>query len=217
MRRRSSITCVISLFCAACAPDLRFGDDARYLDAGGHDDGDVIPAPDGGDPLPPGGPKVKITYAAEGFFARVDATHPDEWVYLDLDTGTQIAPATPEDDPAWDIAFRRSNIATNGGVTGTGGVVVASLRAPFADVMAPPAGGFEADRADSDDEDTIPDYAFRFWYVYDVETHVLTPDAITYVVATTEGAYVKLALRSYYDGFGTSGSPSFDYRALSSP
>jgi hypothetical protein len=201
---------LLALAFCGCAPDLTLGDDSRYLDASAqHEDATLDGA------LPPqGGPHVTHTLTEQGLLTRINAQSAEDWVYLDLDTGLEITPATADNDPTWDIAFRRSNVATNGGITGTGGVTVASSSAPFSDVTTAPDTGFVTDLADGDDEDTLPDYAFRFWYLYDESTHVLTPDAITYVVRTTTGAFVKLRLAGYYDHVGTSGSPSFHSERL---
>lgn len=208
MKTLSSVLASLLLL-VGCAPDLHFGDDSRYLDAS-LDDGSLM---DGAVP-PVGGPHVTHAVTELGLFTRVQAHDAETWVYLDLDTGLEVTPTSPEDDDVWDVAFRRSNIATNGGVTGTGGVVVASVPMELAEVTSPPLEGYVSDLVDSDDEDTLPDYAFRNWYLYDVETHVLTPAPITYVVRTTSGAHIALRIASYYDAVGTSGSPSFHSRAL---
>ena len=76
------------------------------------------------------------------------------------------------------------------------------------------AFAYATDVADGDDDDTLPDYVFRTWYDYDTTTHVLTPADRTYVVRTTAGTFVKLRMTAYYDGVGTSGSPSFRWVAL---
>lgn len=195
---------------AGCTPDLGFGDDSRYQDASMDDAAITV---DGETP-PVGGPHITHRFAEGGFLARVNATHPEAWIYLDLDTGLEVMPETPGSDDTWDIAFRRSNIATNGGISGTGDAAAAPLMADFAGVSVAPADGYEVDLEDGGDEDTIPDYVFRGWYLYDSGTHILTPAPITYVVRTTLGSYVKIRITGYYDAFGTSGHPSFHWAAL---
>lgn len=199
---------ILLVVLVACAPDLEFGDDSRYVDASVPDveaDGGVVPV---------GGPHVVHTVEGHGYRAAVNAQDYVAWVYVDLDTGLEVIPVDAANDNAWDVAFRRSNIAVNGGVTGSGDVEVAVLATPFDDVTSAPAGGYVTDVADGDDDDTLPDYVFRAWYDYDTTTHVLTPADHTYVVHTTAGAFVKLRMTAYYDAVGTSGSPSFRWVAL---
>lgn len=58
----------------------------------------------------------------------LDATDPNSWVYYDLDTFTVVQPDDPENDVVWDIAFKRFVIKVNGGVSGIGGVEIASQK-----------------------------------------------------------------------------------------
>ena len=52
--------------------------------------------------------------------AVINATSQTDWVYLDLESSTMVAPATPEDSTEWDLGFRRYKVMINGGVSGTG-------------------------------------------------------------------------------------------------
>ena len=151
---------------------------------------------------------------------NVDASDTEQWIYVDLDSRTEVMPADPLDDAVWDLAFRRFHVVLNGGVSGTGGVTAASVGdTAFEAVQAPAAGAFVTDTADGDDEDTLPDYVISGgsdpWYAYDVTTHVLTPKARVFVVSTTEGALVKVAIERYYDGAGGPGHPTLRYARIS--
>ena len=152
----------------------------------------------------------------------VDASDAERWVYVDLDAQAEVQPADPAGDPTWDLAFRRFHVASNGGVSGTGGVSVARVDGlPFVDVTLPSAASFETDRADGEDDDALPDYVFSGgvdpWYAYDVETHVLTPKTRVYVLRTTAGAAVKVAVERYYDDAGGSGHPTLRYARVPTP
>ena len=57
-----------------------------------------------------------------------DATDSKKWVYYDLDNFSIVNPIDPENDDAWDIAFKRFVIKVNGGVSGAGGVEVATFK-----------------------------------------------------------------------------------------
>ena len=52
------------------------------------------------------------------------------------------------------------------------------------------------------------------WYAYDVTTHVLTPKPRVFVVRTTDGNLVKVAIERYYDGAGGSGHPTLRYERI---
>ena len=119
--------------------------------------GDISPSADAGSPgadpeeaLPgPGGAQVAFTQHADGYYqATVDASG-DDWVYIDVDTQTQVFPEDPAASAAWDIAHRGVNLKLNGGVSGAppGGVEAAVYADkiaedeayPFADIAeAPP-------------------------------------------------------------------------------
>ncbi|MCH9829336.1 MAG: HmuY family protein [Gammaproteobacteria bacterium] len=77
---------------------------------------------DGGDELAelpgPGGAQIRFADAGDYYSATVDASGSD-WVYLDVDSQTQVAPASPQASEEWDIAFLGTAIKLNGGVSGT--------------------------------------------------------------------------------------------------
>lgn len=67
----------------------------------------------------PGGPQVVFSKTEGGLYhASVDASGSD-WIYIDLDSQTQVFPASPEASDDWDIAHRGPEIKLNGGVSGT--------------------------------------------------------------------------------------------------
>jgi len=150
------------------------------------------------------GAKVATSRDGETYLTRIDSTSPDAWVYLDLETGAEV-----DASARWDLATQRFHIQLNGGVSGSGGVEVAPLRDVALDaVTTAPAEGWITDAADGADDNTLPDLAFEQgdgWYQYSVTTHVLTPWPMVWVVRTTEGTAVKIAIESYYDDAGTSG------------
>lgn len=151
----------------------------------------------------------------------VDATHEEDWVYMDLDTGLEVTVAAPATSPAWDLAFKRFQVKSNGGISGTGGVTAAKLSgADFDALTHAPAEGWIVDAEDSEDEGAEPDFVFLtdgFWYHYDLATHALTPADQAYVVKSSAGAYFKLAFLGYYDEVGSSGFPSFKWAPVAAP
>jgi len=153
----------------------------------------------------------------------VDATSETEWRYLDLETGLAVTPADPANSDAWDLGFRRYNLITNGGVSGSGGG--AAVRLPdvaFEGLTEAPETGWMADAADiAEDNDTGPDTAFNGgvesvndWYDYDSASHRLSPRAVTFAVRSTLGNFFKIEMLGYYDDVGTPGMLRFRWARI---
>lgn len=149
--------------------------------------------------------KVTTTRSADGTYMTViDSTSATEWTHADFESGMQAAPTA-----AWDLRFQRFHISTNGGVSGDGGVQIASIKdVPFAQVTSPPTTGWISDAPDGEDVNTDPEYAFEQgegWYDYNPMTHVVMPKPLVWIVKTNGGATVKLEITKYYDDAGTAG------------
>jgi len=189
----------LALGAAACADDLDHD----------HDD------PDAGDTVPS---RVTNTANADGTTTtRVDASGEAVWVYLDLESKAEVeATAT-----SWDLAFQRTKIMVDGGVSGSGNVAVAIVDGvDFGGMAVAPGDGYVTDEADGADMNTDPDLAFlrdMGWYSYNPMTHVITPRERVYVVRSVEGAYLKVQMINYYDDAGTAGFPTFRWAAIRPP
>ncbi|MFA5939796.1 MAG: HmuY family protein [Sinimarinibacterium sp.] len=115
--------------------------------------GDISPpAAETPDPEPqidlpgPGGTQAVFAKDAAGWYhASVDASGAD-WVYIDLDTQTQVFPADPAASDAWDIAHKGVDIKLNGGVSGVppSGVEVAVFADKVAEDSAYPFAAIDA-------------------------------------------------------------------------
>lgn len=201
-RTRARVLFGVSLAtCAACAPLLE------------------LPKADESDA---GAPQISSSTQGDATLTRVDATDDARWVYFDCDTGAEVSPEDPTNSDAWDLAFQRFRVISNGGVSGTGGVIVAPLPgAAFDDIDEAPTDGWVNDRLDSDDDDdTDRDSAFlgeATWYDYDDGGHTLSPNDVVYVVRATGGAYYKLRFVGYYDDAGTAGYPTFSWARVAAP
>ena len=65
-----------------------------------------------------GGPDLTISEHEDGYQqATVDASQ-SEWIYIDLETFSQVFPDDPNADDVWDLAFEAAAIKTNGSVSG---------------------------------------------------------------------------------------------------
>jgi hypothetical protein len=167
---------------------------------------------------------VHATKGADGWLGTIDATAKDPdsgtaiFTGVDLDTGLEAA----LDQGAWDLAFGRSNIRSNSGWDGDGGVRTAVLRdAGLATITRAPATGYVVDLPPVVDggEPVTPfdDRAGWAWYDYDGELHTLSPKKATWVVNSTTGRYYALELLSYYDGFGVGGLYSVHWVEVPAP
>jgi hypothetical protein len=184
---RISMACTLALL-GGCAEDLS---DALADDDDGGDDGGA-----------------QIEHVDEDGVVRtiVDATASDGWVYLDLESRSQVAITDPQASDRWDLGFQRFNIAIDGGVSGPGGMEGVVLEgATLAEIEAAPSGPWITDALDGDDHGDEPDYVLAGWYDYDFVTHVLSPKAIVYVLRSVEGNAFAIEVVEYYDDAGVSG------------
>ncbi|MEM9190864.1 MAG: HmuY family protein [Myxococcota bacterium] len=193
-----------------CADDLRDVGVEAGTDASNPDGGSV-------------GANLTSTDEGDGVtLTSVDATSREVWIYMDLETGTQVSPANADDSEDWDIGFQRFNVKVNSGVSGTANAGVAFLAdQAFEDVTQAPATEYLVDQPDGDDDDTNPDYVLSTtddgWYLYDPSNNTLSPRPGTWIVRTVEQNYFKLAWSNYYDAAGTSGVPQFRWAAVDPP
>lgn len=153
-----------------------------------------------------GGAQIEHTVDGELVDTRIDATDEERWVYLDLESRGQVEVDDPQASDAWDLAFRRYDIALDGGVSGPGGMTAVVLEGQQVEAIDDvPEGPWITDAVDGDDHGDAPDYALGSWYDYDFATHVLTPKAQAYVVRSVEGNAFAIEVLDYYDDAGSSG------------
>jgi len=184
------------------------------------------PTADGGNGPPPTrkipGEKIQTKDLGAGVTqVIVNSSDEESWIYFSFSTGEQVMPAEPATSSAWDIAFQRFKVKSNGGVSGAGGVMVALLDdAAFDEVEAAPVDGYIVDEKDGDDENKDPDAVFlvkEAWFKYNVRDHTLAPRERIYVIKGVEGQYYKLEFLKYYDDKGNSGFPTFRWAKIDPP
>lgn len=131
----------------------------------------------------------------------VDASDSNEWVYLDFD-GQELAVSDPSNDENWDLAFRRSEIRTNSGLSGAG---VGGAKEGEGDFLsANEVGTF--DFVTDVEEDTpnglvVRNPALGSWY--DFENFMVRPSERWYAVRGADGDYAKLHVWAWDDGVYT--------------
>lgn len=170
----------------------------------------------------PTGPKVTTEDLGDGVTkVSVDASSRTDWVYYSFSFNRMVTPTTPENASDWDLGFRRHVIKSNSGVSGSGKVTVAYIDdQPFDSIQQAPTKEYITDKADGDDADEDPDTAFlvdQSWYVYNPQTHALTPRARVYILKDADEQYYKIQFLSYTNDAKTAGFPSFKWAKIRSP
>ena len=143
------------------------------------------------------------------------STEHHDFTYFSFETGeavvlTDVEAASSE---AWHIAFKRSEIKLNGGISGPGDVMGVDLHGAedvvpeesFGTVTAadvPVAGDFIADG---------PAYAISEWYSYDTSTHTMTVPGNAYELSTAEGRFAKFVVDGM-EGAGRSDAGRIAFR-----
>jgi hypothetical protein len=152
-----------------------------------------------------GDERVLYVDASVGGLDRQD-TRP--WVYLSLATG-QAVPVThleAFDSTAWDLAFKRAVVRTNGGDSGpgNGGAIRIALAWDDVDVATlgtktlPVEQWFDEQCAIRTDATNNLVTTFSDWSQYDEATHVLSPADAVYITAAADGTLYKVAILDYY-------------------
>ncbi|MEZ4322954.1 MAG: HmuY family protein [Myxococcota bacterium] len=158
--------------------------------------------------------RVTTTPGPDGVMHTVvDAQDALRWVGVDFDAGAAVGQLDSE--PGWDLKLMRSDIALNGGVSGTGGAEALFLEGQALEaVTTAPTEGYTVDQPDDDDDNDKPELVFEVWFDYDGATHILSPHPGTFVLRSTEGRHYAIAVRSFYDTAGTSAVLSLDWKEL---
>lgn len=144
----------------------------------------------------------------------VDARSTDAWVFFDFREGAVVEASF--DGAGWDIALRRTELRTNGGVTNPRSkVAVANLGDVALDPAAIPADlAFKTDQLGGDDGDRIVNEAIPKWHRYNLLAHVVSARDATYLIRTNGGGGVLVRFDSYYCEDGSPGCVTFRYQQV---
>ena len=151
------------------------------------------------------------------------------WIYIAFATGQAVAVTDLEalSSKAWDLAFKRSVVRTNGGDSGPGQGGAIRIALPWGDVDSSTLGGKLLPKESWFDEncEVVRDAAqelvttFSGWSEYDEANHVVSaaPDVV-FVTAAADGSLYKVALLDYYSTpTGTHGTVSGRYKVRVAP
>jgi hypothetical protein len=133
-------------------------------------------------------------------------------MYFDFSRGS-VVPVQNHKTDAWDLAFRRHVIRTNGGDTnpsGQGAVAPLGERAFTTVTHVPDNLTFISDVRTK--KRLFPhNAALEKWYNYSYLANVLIPKPVVYIIRTQNGKYAKMRLLSYYCEGGIAGCMTFEY------
>lgn len=141
----------------------------------------------------------------------VDARNPDVLVLFDFTDGSVFGGDASE--PGWDLAFRRTKLLTNSGVTnpsGPGGAADLG-ELPLGEATVPASVVFSVDVLGGDDEDEPENPAAGGWYTYSFISHIVSAKPNTYLVRTGEDMDALIQFDSYYCDDEESGCITFRY------
>ena len=142
----------------------------------------------------------------------LDARSRDDWAFFSFDQGRAVETTLAGSD--WDLAFQRTSVRTNSGVTnpdGHGGAINLG-DVPITD---DPDLSTAALVVDALDEDGDPhNAAIGRWYSYRFISHTIHVRNETYLVRTQGGADALVRFESYYCDDGDAGCITFQYRLL---
>ena len=154
-------------------------------------------------------------------------SHP--WVYVALATGTAVAVTDLEalSSKAWDLAFKRSVVRTNGGDSGPGKGGAIRIALPWDQVDAstlgkktlPTESWFDANCQLTLDSVMNLVTTFSGWSEYDETDHVLSAAPnVVFITAGADSALYKVAMLDYYSTpSGTHGTVAGRYKVRIAP
>ncbi len=175
--------------------------------------GQLQPRPDGHAPSVAGATDTVAQPAAPVQYT-IDASDGERWVYFDFTQGSVVEAAF--DAPGWDLAFRRTRLLTNSGVTNPAGPagVIDLGETTIEQAFAPAAAEFAVDEVVADDDDKNENPAIRKWYRYNYVRHVIVARENVYVVRTGGEQDAIVQFDSYYCEDGSPGCVTFTYRLV---
>lgn len=144
----------------------------------------------------------------------LDATSLVDWVLFDFEEGRVVDASL--DSPGWDVAFRRTKLLTNSGVTnpsGPGGAFDLG-EVPLETASPPRSVAFAVDRLGGEDDDDPENPAAGRWYSYSFITHVVSVKPHTYLIRTGGSRDALIQFDSYYCEDEESGCITFRYRLI---
>jgi HmuY protein len=155
---------------------------------------------------------------------EMNSTGSTTWKYFSFTTNDTVTIADPVNSNAWDLAFQRYRIKTNGGESGSGSGSAANS-------YQKGQTGFDALKSVSDTATFVNDNSISIAVQQGYATYVVNPVLYTwftlefaaqgtqivpsdyvYIVKTSTGKYAKVWFKSYYSATNASGHVTIQYK-----
>ena len=155
---------------------------------------------------------------------EINSTGSNVWKYFSFDLNDTVTIADPANSNAWDLAFQRYRIKTNGGESGNGSGSAANSylkgQSGFdALTVVPDTSTFKVD--ESVDIAVQQGYATYIvnpvlytWFSLEFATQgtQIVPSDDIFIVKTASGKYAKVWIKSYYSASNLSGYVTIQYK-----
>ena len=155
---------------------------------------------------------------------EINSTGSTTWKYFSFASNDTVTIADPTSSTAWDLAFQRYRIKTNGGLSGSGSGSAANS-------YQKGQTGFDALKVVPDTTTFAQDASISIAVQQGYATYVVNPSLYTwfslefatqgtqivptdyiYIVKTGTGKYAKVWFKSYYSTTNLSGYVTFQYK-----
>jgi hypothetical protein len=155
---------------------------------------------------------------------EINSTSSTVWKYFSFASNDTLTVTDPANSTAWDLAFQRYRIKTNGGLSGSGSGSAANSykkgQSGFDDlIVVSDTATFKPDV--SIDIAVQQGYATYIvnpvlytWFTLEFATQgtQIVPSDYIYIVKTSSGKYAKVWLKSYYSATNLSGHVTFQFK-----
>ena len=155
---------------------------------------------------------------------EINSTGTTAWKYFSFVTNDTVTVADPANSTAWDLAFQRYRIKTNGGLSGSGSGSAANS-------YLKGQTGFDALKVIPDTTTFVADASIQIavqqgyatylvnptlynWFSLEFATQgtQIVPTDYIFIVKTAAGKYAKVWFKSYYSATNLSGYITFQYK-----
>jgi hypothetical protein len=168
--------------------------------------------------------KDNSTPAIQAQTFEINSTNSTAWKYFSFTTNDTVTVSDPANSSAWDLAFQRYRIKTNGGLSGK--------------ASGSAANSYKKGQSGFDELSVVPDTttfindasisvavqqgyatyvvnpALYTWFSLEFTTQgtQIVPSDFVYLVKTSTGKYAKVWFKSYYSTTNLSGYVTFQYK-----
>jgi hypothetical protein len=138
----------------------------------------------------------------------IDASSKETWTYWSFSFG-QVLESVEDGSLDWDLAFRRTEVRTNGGTSGAGQGAAADLGdVEILDVTSPDSFELASDEmlplpGPPGSGESSGNPVLSSWYDYNPQTHKVSPRAKAFLVRTAHGDWAQLRVFDWQDGVFT--------------